>query len=227
MSKKILSIFVDESGDFGTFCAHSPYYLVTLLFHEQNIDISHNIKLLDEHLRNLGYSLHNIHIGPLIRRESVYRNDLRKDRKKLFSALFNFTRKIDFRYTYTVIKKNECNGILSLIDKQSKVLLKQLCFHQQYLASFDKIIVYYDNGQVELTKILASIFYSLFSNVEFRKVKPAEYKLFQVADLICTMELLAQKTENKSFTHSEIEFFGGIRDFKKNYYKWIKKKLLS
>ena len=227
MSKKILSIFVDESGDFGTFCAHSPYYLVALIFHEQNVDISHNIESLDEHIKNLGYSKHNIHIGPLIRRELVYTNDLMENRKKLFNALFNFARKINFHYTYTLIKKSECNGILSLIDRQSKAILEQLRVNQQYLASFDKIIVYYDNGQVELTKILISIFYSLFSNVEFRKVRPKDYKLFQVADLVCAMELLAKKAENNSFTHSEMEFFGGIRDFKKNYYKWIKKKLLS
>ena len=80
---------------------------------------------------------------------------------------------------------------------------------------------------MELTKILTSIFHSLFSNVEFRKVKPVEYKLFQVADLICTMELLAIKAENNAFTHSEKEFFGGIRNFKKNYLKWIKKKILT
>lgn len=191
MSKKILSIFVDESGDFGTFCAHSPYYLVALIFHEQNVDISHNIESLDEHIKNLGYSKHNIHIGPLIRRELVYTNDLMENRKKLFNALFNFARKINFHYTYTLIKKSECNGILSLIDRQSKAILEQLRVNQQYLASFDKIIVYYDNGQVELTKILTSIFYSLFSNVEFRKVRPKDYKLFQVADLVCAMEPLA------------------------------------
>lgn len=116
--------------------------------------------------------------------------------------------------------------MVALIDRQSKAIREQLCNNQQYLASFDKIVIYYDNGQVELTRILTSIFYSLFSNVEFRKVKPKNYKLFQVADLICGLELLGKKAENNSFTHSEIEFFGSVRNFKKNYYKWIKKKLL-
>lgn len=224
MSKKILSIFVDESGDFGTFCAHSPYYLVTLLFHEQNINISDNIELLDQHIKNLGFPKHNIHTGPLIRREAIYKNESRENRKRLFNALFNFVRKLDFHYRYTLIKKSECKGILTLIERLSKAILLQIRINQQYLSSFEKIIIYYDNGQVELTKILTSVFYSLFSNVEFRKVNPAEYKLFQVADLICTMELLAKKAEIKSFTNSEIEFFSSVREFNKNYYKWIKKK---
>lgn len=224
MAGKVLSVFIDESGDFGAFDKHAPFYLVALVFHDQNIDINDNIELLEEHLKMLGYPKHAIHIGPLIRRESVYQNDLMEDRKKLFNALFNFTRKLNFHYTYTLIKKNECNGILSMVDKQSRLIAEQLRNEYDYLASFDRIIVYYDNGQVELTKILTSVFHSMFSNVEFRKVKPVEYKLFQVADLICTMELLAMKSENKSFTRSELDFFGGVREFRRNYLKWIKKK---
>ena len=56
-------------------------------------------------------------------------------------------------------------------------------------------------------------------------MKPADYKLFQIADLICTMELLAEKTEKNAFTHSEMDFFDNIRDFKKNYLKHKNEKL--
>ena len=98
--------------------------------------------------------------------------------------------------------------------------------HEDFGNSFDKLIVYYDNGQVELTKILSSVFNVLYPNVEFRKVRPVDYRLFQVADLICTMELLSEKAESNSFTKSETEFFGSVRDYKKNYYKWILKKKL-
>ena len=227
MVKKVLSVFIDESGDFGAFNKHAPFYLVALVFHEQNIDIRDNIRMLEEHLKLLGYPRHAIHTGPLIRRESVYKNDLVEDRKRLFNALFNFTRKLNFHYTYTLIKKNECNGILSVVDRQSRAIAAQLRNNYEYLASFDKIIIYYDNGQVELTKILTSVFHSMFSNVEFRKVKPVEYKLFQVADLICTMELLSAKADNNSFTRSEIDFFGGVREYKRNYLKWIKKKMMK
>lgn len=47
----ILSIFVDESGDFGGYSPHSPYYIVTMVFHDQTKDISAQIQKLDsEHL---------------------------------------------------------------------------------------------------------------------------------------------------------------------------------
>lgn len=78
--------------------------------------------------------------------------------------------------------------------------------------SFDKVIIYYDNGQIELTKILTSVFSTLYTHVEFRKVKPVDYKLFQIADLICTIELPAEKAETNSLTNSELDFFDNIRD---------------
>lgn len=227
MAEKVLSVFIDESGDFGMYDVHTPYYLVSLVFHDQSVEISNNIKGMEMHLKNLGYPNHAVHTGPLIRRESIYRNDLVESRKKLFNALFNFARKLEFSYSCTLLKKKECDGIVSMLNKQSQLISDELRRNQEYLASFDKILVYYDNGQNELSKILTSVFNSLFSHVEFRKVKPVEYKLFQVADLICTMELLAKKADNNLFSRSENEFFGGVRNFKKNYYKWIRKKCIN
>jgi len=46
------------------------------------------------HLKMLGQKKHAIHTAPLIRREEYYSNDLREDRIKLFSSLFNCARKM-------------------------------------------------------------------------------------------------------------------------------------
>lgn len=53
---------------------------------------------------------------------------------------------------------------------------------------------------------------------------PHDYKLFQVADFICTMELIKLKLENNIFSKSEMTFFGCQRDLKQNYLKVLKKK---
>ena len=56
-------------------------------------------------------------------------------------------------------------------------------------------------------------------------VKPIKYKLFQVADLICTTTLIEQKIINGlHMTKSEDKFFGGFRNFKRNVLKLIKRK---
>ena len=116
-----------------------------------------------------------------------------------------------------------CNYVNGENIKSDCRILKD---HQNFWEQFNRIIIYYDNGQIELTKILTSVFNTLYAHVEFRKVKPVDYKLFQAADLICTMELLAEKADSNSFSRSEREFFCSVRDFKKNYFKPLLKKHL-
>ena len=116
-----------------------------------------------------------------------------------------------------MIRKDERLDVISMTARLSKDIAAVLRAHEDYLNGFDSIIVYYDNGQVELTKILTSVFNALLGHVEFRKVKPVDYKLFQVADLICTMELLSEKFNSERVSNFERDFFGGKRDFKKNY----------
>ena len=210
MAEKILSVFIDESGDFGPYDFHAPFYLVAMVLHNQDVDISKNIDDLENHLTNIGYKQHAIHTGPLIRRESVYANDLMEERKRLFNALFNFARKLDFRYVCAKIRKDECPDVITLTARISKAIAGILKDHQNFWEQFNRIIIYYDNGQIELTKILTSVFNTLYAHV----------------DLICTMELLAEKAESNSFSRSEQEFFCSVRDFKKNYLKPLLKKHL-
>lgn len=51
---KELSIFVDESGDFGEYDYHAPYYIISMVIHKQDIDISTNLKALENELNNIG-----------------------------------------------------------------------------------------------------------------------------------------------------------------------------
>ncbi len=226
MREKILSVFIDESGDFGPYAAHSPYYLVAMVLHDQAHPISEDVSRLDDHLAALGYPKHAIHTGPIIRHESIYSDWGFKERKKLFDSLFQFSRKVEFRYCYSMIRKDECHDVISMTAKLSKSIAAVLREHEDYFNGFDRIVMYYDNGQVELTKILTSVFNTLFGHVEFRKVKPVDYKLFQVADLICTMELLSEKFSCGRASDFERDFFGGERDFRKNYLKPLTKKRL-
>ena len=80
------------------------------------------------------------------------------------------------------------------------------------------MLVYYDNGQKQLTGILASNF--TFSNVQFKlNVKSSDYRLSQIADLITTFELINLKRQNNCNTKSEKQFFKSMRNFNKDYYK--------
>ena len=225
MDKK-LSVFIDESGDFGPLKPHAPYYLITMILHNQNTDITENIKSLETHLSNLHFGYNAVHTGPIIRREEIYKTMLMEERKRIFHALFNFARRLDFNYICTYVDKNECDDIIAMTSKLSRKLADAINRNADFFNSFDEIVIYYDNGQVELTKIITSVFNVFFTNVDFRKVMPVDYKLFQVADLLCSMELLSLKAEAKTFSKSETEFFCSVRDFKKNYLKPLLRKKL-
>jgi hypothetical protein len=219
-----LSVFVDESGDYGEYNNKSPYYIVTLVLHDQAKDISGQISSLDSALANIRITDKAIHTGPIIRRELEYRYMDIELRKKIFNCLFNFTRKIDFSYYTLVVEKKQIDDSIELYAQLSKQLAAFLTEHLNIFIGYDRVIIYYDNGQIELTKILVSVFNSILHNVEFKRVFPSDYKLFQVADLICTLELIAIKLDKKSLSNSEINFFTTKKQLKKSFLSQIERK---
>lgn len=90
-----------------------------------------------------------------------------------------------------------------MLSKQLVLFLKE---KMEYFTSFDKIIVYYDYGQSAITTILTSVLNTLFSEVEFRHVRSHAYKLFQVADMVCTLELTKMNFDAKRVSKSEENF---------------------
>ena len=227
MADRILSCFIDESGDFGPYDFHSPYYYVSMVLHDQSIDISEKISGMETRAANLGFPNHAIHTGPLIRRENVYVNDLMEDRKHLFNVLYFFTVQLPIQYFCVKVNKAECNDEIQQTARLSRLITAEIQARWDFWTAFDRIIVYYDNGQTQLTRIITSVFNTLFMNVEMRRVRPVDYKLFQVADLICTMEMLSDKAEHNGFSKSETEFFGSAGTFNKDYYRKVKTKRLG
>lgn len=68
-----LSIFIDESGDFGEYDQIAPYYIVALVIHHQESDIAPQLQQLESSLAEAGFPQHCIHVGPIIRREMSMR----------------------------------------------------------------------------------------------------------------------------------------------------------
>jgi len=221
---KELSIFVDESGDFGEFEHHSPYYIVTLLFHNQADDITNNINIMNDKLKHLKLPVNPIHTAPLVRREYEYKILTLLERKQIFNAIYNFTRTSKITYHSVIVDKRQCIKEYDLIEKLSKNLSSFLKKHMMSFMDYDRIVCYYDYGQRELTHILITAFNIALNNVEFTKVAPANYKLFQATDLLCTMELLSLKLGRKTLTKSELIFFTSARDLEKSYMNAIIRK---
>lgn len=222
---KELSIFVDESGDFGEYNYHSPYYIITMVFHNQSDDISQDIHKFNSELALLGFdNEHGVHNGPIIRREAPYEHLDIKERRKIFNKMVAFTRQLDISFKCFHIEKKQIVDTIEASGKLSKQISAFIRENYSDFFAYDRIKVYYDNGQIELTRILSSVLNALLPEVEFRKVLPSDYRLFQVADLICTLELMRLKMESKTISKHELAFWGKESDFKKNYLKRLYQK---
>ena len=142
----------------------------------------------------------------------------------IFSKLFYFTLGCDIKYKSFVYKKSEYDNIFKLEARMARDLSQFIRDNLTYFQSYSKVILYYDNGQHELSRILNTVFATQLLDYDIRKVIPNAYRLFQVADLICTLELLRVKTEHQDLSNSEKKIFHSKRDLKKDFLKGIKKK---
>lgn len=220
-----LSIFIDESGDFG---AQSDFYLLTLVFHEQRHSIARELHRLECRVTELGLSPSRaIHAGPVIRREDEFALLPLSTRRALLGALFAFTRRSGIRYFTAAVKKRECPDRIQLKARLARELSGFLREHMEYFLSFDRVIVYYDNGQAPVTELIGTVFGSMFFDVDFRKVTPSDYRLFQSADLLCTIELAAIKADAGQLSHSEEIFFESRRKLKKNWLSQLRRLRLA
>lgn len=200
------------------------YYIVSMVFHNQNDDISNQIKHLDYEMEKLGYRNHAVHTEPLIRREECYQFLEPNERRTIFSKLFYFVCKSDIRYKTFTFFKREYNSELAMENKMIRVISGFFRENLEYFREFDKVILYYDNGQHELNKILKIVLEKELANCEMRKVLPKDYKLFQAADMVCTLELLNNKMEMGELSRSEELIFYSKRELKKDFLKTIRKK---
>ena len=221
-----LSIFIDESGDFGTLKEKPSYYLVSMVFHDQNIDINSEIAFLEKSLASSEIGVEYIHTGPIIRRESIFSALSLDERRKLIYKMLNLYNKCSISHHTIIVDRKEAPDRISLSGRLAKEIGSVINQYSDYFNKFDEVIVYYDNGQTELSAILNAVFSILLHNVEFRKAEPQKYRLLQVADFVCSFELLKIKQNEKRLSNSEKKFFFKPQELKKTFIKSLDKKRL-
>ena len=103
-----ISLFVDESGESGT---ESKYYLLTLVFHEQNSSIDKQIELYENALHDKGLPDIPLHTPPLLNGHDDYEGMDIQDRKRLLQAFFTMLQrpKLD-RGVVRPIERTRING---------------------------------------------------------------------------------------------------------------------
>ena len=107
--------------------------------------------------------------------------------------MLNFIASSPVTYEVAIVNRKEAPDKITLSGRLGREISNVIQKHKPFFDNYDKIIVYYDNGQIELGAILNTVFSIHFSNVEYRKAEPQKYRLLQAADFICSMELLKIK----------------------------------
>ena len=210
---KRLNIFIDESGDFGFTKGSSDLYAVSFTLHESSNKIDNELKYLNEKLNVLNYD-GMIHLAYLIAKRGDYSHfDLEK-RKSIFWAIFYFSSRVNVKVKTIIVDKKYMNKKTQLNMSLAREINNFLQNNQEYINSFDKIAIYYDNGQETLATILDTIFASNSKVERIIKFDHAKKRLFQVSDMLTVIDKLDYKRKNNiPFTKAESFFFSG-KDFR-------------
>lgn len=227
MAANTLSIFVDESGRFQYPDADSRFYILGLVFHDQAQPIDRYVADLEKAEDEIGLEGHCFHAGPLIRKEKGYEIMSRKWRGRIFARMMAFAQKVPFRYHCLSVDKKLIDNLDQIVERLNRQLADFISEHRADLMDVATVKVYYDCGQAPVTNLLHKTFVELLGRrVEFAQgVQPANYRLFQLADLVCTLHLIERRIqEGDMMTMSEVRLFGGPRDFKRNVLKKLKSK---
>lgn len=221
-----LSIFCDESGGMhGT----SKYRIVVLLFHDQGIDIQEHIARYCLDLANKGLEDIPFHASPLMNGKRPYDQLDPASRRKMFASFSYFQSRLPYKYMLFAYKRSEIPGEVEYIARLRRDLVIFLSDNLGYFQSFDKVKIYYDDGQQTITNALHAAFeYELSKEaLLYKNASPREYRLSQVADYLCTLELAALKFDANEITATDEMFFGlSAPKFKRDYLKKVRKKLL-
>lgn len=220
-----LSVFVDESGDLG---GESKYYLLALVFHDQSADFSATIGQYESILRERGLDDIPLHLNPLMRANEEYANLAPSVRLRLLMAFSTFAYKSPFRYHVFAYQKDWFQSQDALGARMRRDLVEYLFDNIAWFQNFDIVKIYYDDGQAMVTRALHDGFeYALAREaVVYRDAHPANYRMLQVADYACGIELAALKYEAHEDGATDRIFFGTRRDFLKNYLRKLRKHLL-
>ncbi len=161
-----------------------------------------------------------LHLAYLIAKRDDYSSFNLEQRQKIFWTIFNFARKVPIKLKTIILDKRYMNSKSQLNKSIFIEINKFIKENEKYFDSFEKIVIYYDNGQETLATILDTIF---ATNERVERIIDFDHtkkRLFQVSDMLTVIDKLDYKFHNNMpFTKSEKYFF------KNNEIEYIKRKL--
>ena len=220
-----IEIFIDESGDFGSFDNRCPYYIVTMVFRESSTDIFEQIQELEYRLGLIGFEEHCIHSSPAVRGEDQYRGMSVVKRRKLLMNFLAFIHNSELRYKCFFAQKLRDGNENDLFKALRTEIDSFIDSNHDRLSSYNQITVAYDKGQKQVSSLITETLEKRFDNIRVTKTLPIHSRLSQVADFVCMMKKISHKLRiTGQLSHSEVVFFGSVKNFTQFWLKSLIKR---
>ena len=204
---KRLNIFIDESGDFGFVDGSSELYGVSFTLHESADSITNDLGYLNNRLKKANYD-GMIHLADLVAKRGDYSYFKLEQRKDIFWSIFYFSKRVKVKIHTVIIDKRFKNNKAQLNRELALEINQFFDSIKDYMDEFEKVVVYYDNGQEALGAIIDTLLITK-NNVEHRiEFNHKEKRLFQVSDMLTFVDKIVYKHNNNiPLTKSEKYFF--------------------
>ena len=86
----VLSIHIDESGNQNLSNRQNPTHCLTMVFHNQEDDISSELQFLNKRLTDINCDVPFIHTSPLMRQDELFEDLLMTERMHVFRIFSRF-----------------------------------------------------------------------------------------------------------------------------------------
>lgn len=169
-----------------------------------------------------------MHLNPLMRGNEDYANMPVAIRARMLASFGTFVDHSPFKYRVLLYEKSRFPSAEALGARIRRDLSTLLFDNIDWFQRFDFVKIYYDDGQGLVTRALHLGFeYALAREaVVYRDASPADYRMLQVADYVCGIELAAAKYDSGEEGATDRMFFGTRRDLKKNFLRKLRRHLL-
>ena len=209
--KRRLNIFIDESGDFGFVNGSSELYGVSFTIHESDNSIANDLEYLNNRLKKANYE-GMVHLADLVARRGDYAHFNLEQRKNIFWSIFYFSKRVKVKIHTIIIDKRFKNNKAQLNKELAIAINNFFNLIDDYMNQFEKVVVYYDNGQEALGAIIDTLLMNK-NNVEHRiEFNHREKRLFQVSDMLTFIDKIVYKHNNNITLTKAEKYFFSVKD---------------
>ena len=209
--KRRLNIFIDESGDFGFVDGSSELYWVSFTIHESDNSIVDDLEYLNNRLKKAHYD-GMIHLADLVARRGDYAHFDLEQRKNIFWSIFYFSKRVKVKIHTIIVDKRYKNNKTQLNRELAIEINKFFESISDYMNEFEKVVIYYDNGQEALGAIIDTLLITK-ENIEHRvEFNHKEKRLFQVSDMLTFVDKIVYKHNNNIQMTKAEKYFFSVKD---------------